>query len=46
MHRFLKTRFVDRWLRTSLLLLSGLLWTSVTASAEPEIRIARDQGAF
>ena len=46
MHRFLKTRFVDRWLRTSLLLLSGLLGASVTALAEPEIRIARNQGAF
>ncbi len=31
--------------RTSLLL-SGLLWASMTASAEPEIRIERNQGAF
>ena len=30
----------------SLVLLFGLLWASVTASAEPEIRIARDQDAF
>lgn len=30
---------------TSLLLL-GLMWVSVTAWAEPEIRIERDQGAF
>ncbi len=31
--------------RTSLLL-SGLLWASMTASAEPKIRIERNQGAF
>ena len=30
----------------SLLLLVGLLWASVTALAEPEMRIVRNQGAF